>query len=102
MEELYEAFVRKQDESRWTYLPYGPFENFSDFQKWVHQFALEREPLFYLIFSNQTQKPLGLASYTRIDQENRVIEIGHLHFFFRASTANSSYRSHVSDDGPCF
>ena len=28
MEELYEAFVRKQDESRWTYLPYGPFENF--------------------------------------------------------------------------
>lgn len=80
IEELYEAFVRKQDESRWTYLPYGPFENFSDFQKWVHQFALEREPLFYLIFSNQTQKPLGLASYTRIDQENRVIEIGHLHF----------------------
>ena len=31
MEELYEAFVRKQDESRWTYLPYGTFENFSDF-----------------------------------------------------------------------
>ena len=80
MEELYEAFVRKQDESRWTYLPYGPFENYSNFLKWVHQFALEREPLFYLIFSNQTQKPLGLASYTRIDQENRVIEIGHLHF----------------------
>ena len=49
MEEWYEAFVSKQDESRWTYLPYGPFENFSDFQKWVHQFALEREPLFYLI-----------------------------------------------------
>ena len=24
MEELYEAFIRKQDESRWTYLPYGP------------------------------------------------------------------------------
>ena len=23
---------------------------------------------------------MGLASYTRIDQENRVIEIGHLHF----------------------
>ena len=46
MEELYEAFVSKQDESRWTYLPYGPFENYSNFLKWVHQFALEREPLF--------------------------------------------------------
>ena len=23
-------------------------------------------------------------------------------FFWRASTANGSYRSHVSDDGPCF
>ena len=33
MGELYEAFVRKQDESRWTYFPYGPFENFSDFGK---------------------------------------------------------------------
>ena len=80
MEDLYEAFIRKQDESRWTYLPYGPFENYSNFLKWVHQFALKREPLFYLILSNETQKPLGLASYTRIDQENRVIEIGHLHF----------------------
>ena len=75
MEELYEAFVRKQDESRWTYLPYGPFENYSNFLKWIHQFVLEREPLFYLILSNQPQKPLGLASYTRIDQETRVIEI---------------------------
>ena len=67
MKELYEAFVRKQDESRWTYLPYGLFENFTDFQKWVHQFALEREPLFYLIFFQPNSKAFG----TRILYSNR-------------------------------
>ena len=50
MEELYEAFDSKQDESRWTYLPYGPFENYSDFTVFGdHAFTLTGFPLCDLI-----------------------------------------------------
>ena len=36
MEELYEAFVSKQDEPVDLPPPYGSFENYSNFLKWVH------------------------------------------------------------------
>ncbi len=80
LEELFHAFTRSQDEERWTYLPYGPFKNFPSFETWINEFALSEDPFFYLIFSSDSREPLGLSSYTRIDPENGVIEVGHIHF----------------------
>ncbi len=78
LEELFHAFTRSQDEERWTYLPYGPFKNFPSFETWINEFALSEDPFFYLIFSSDSREPLGLSSYTRIDPENGVIEVGHI------------------------
>ncbi|HBR59127.1 MAG TPA: GNAT family N-acetyltransferase, partial [Deltaproteobacteria bacterium] len=31
-EELYAAYVKQRHDQDWTYLPYGPFEYFDDYQ----------------------------------------------------------------------
>jgi RimJ/RimL family protein N-acetyltransferase len=66
------------DGSMWTYLPYGPFEQLSDYMAWLTQISAGSDPLFYVIISQATQQPLGLASFLRIDPANGVIEVGHL------------------------
>ncbi len=64
----------------WTYLPYGPFANLSDYQGWTDRMSCRDDPLFYAIIDLETNQPLGTAAFLRIDPTNGVIEIGHLAF----------------------
>lgn len=64
----------------WTYLPYGPFESEAGYQSWLQGMATRKDPFFYTILDAATGRPLGLASYLRIDPANGCIEVGHLHF----------------------
>ena len=75
---LYEAFCKDKDNLNWTYLPYGPFENYEDFKKWLGDFCLTKDPFFFVVVKKDTV--VGLASYLRIKPEVGVIEIGHIHF----------------------
>ena len=75
---LYEAFCKDKDNLNWTYLPYGPFENYEDFKKWLVDFCLTKDPFFFVVVKKDTV--VGLASYLRIKPEVGVIEIGHIHF----------------------
>lgn len=67
------------NDGRWTYLPYGPFENKSEFFVWLESAASTGDPFFHTVTDPQG-RAVGLAAYMRIDRANGVIEAGHLNF----------------------
>lgn len=77
--QLFEAFA-KDDGSNWTYLPYGPFDSFEQFNQWLLENGCGDDPQFYAVVDNNTDQAVGLASYLRIEPETGVIEVGHIHF----------------------
>ena len=79
-DDLYEAYGKDQDQGNWTYLPYGPFENKSDFVTWLDATSLGDDPLFYTVIDLKTNKAVGVATYLRINPKDGVIEVGHIHF----------------------
>lgn len=79
-EALFAAFGADSDGRNWTYMPYGPFEDFDSFEQWLHQQCQGKDPLFYCIIDKATDQPVGMASYLRIEPAVGVIEVGHIHF----------------------
>ena len=76
-------FAASQDDPNgkyWTYLPYGPFDNIKDFQKWMQGACQKNDPLFYAIIDKKDQKTAGMASYMRIDPAYGVIEVGYIYY----------------------
>lgn len=76
---LWETFAADACGADWTYLPYGPFSHSDDFYRWLDSVAHAQDPLFYCVL-DQTGRACGLASLMRIDPQNGVIEVGHIHF----------------------
>lgn len=79
-ESLFVANSLDPDARAWTYLPYGPFTEYSAYQSWLNQQATSKDPLFFAIIDLHTQKAVGLAAYLRIDVDVGVIEVGHLKY----------------------
>ena len=79
-DDLFHAYGKDQDQSNWTYLPYGPFENKTDFVTWLEATSLGDDPLFYTVIDLKTNKAIGVATYLRINPKDGVIEVGHIHF----------------------
>jgi RimJ/RimL family protein N-acetyltransferase len=78
--DLYNADSLDDNGSTWTYLPYGPFDSFSSYQKWLAESCQSDDPMFYAIVDLSKGKPNGVASYLRILPESGSIEVGHVHF----------------------
>ncbi len=79
-EELFEAFIKNNNDSNWTYLQYGPFDSIEKFQQWMKTTCTGDDPVFYVIIDAKTGKAIGLSSYLRIQPSVGVIEVGHIHF----------------------
>jgi RimJ/RimL family protein N-acetyltransferase len=77
---LYTAFSKDSDNRNWTYLPYGPFENFESFKSWLRDVNQADDPFFQAVIDIGTEEAVGLASYLRINPAGGVIEVGHIHF----------------------
>jgi len=77
---LFDAFGQDTDGRNWTYLPYGPFDSFDQFNDWLVEIAAGDDPQFYTVIPTETGKPAGLASYLRINPPLGMIEVGHIHF----------------------
>jgi RimJ/RimL family protein N-acetyltransferase len=77
---LHEAYAADRDGRNWTYLPYGPFESADAYAAWVASVQSREDPLFHAIVVRATQRPVGVASYLRIDPHAGSIEVGHLCF----------------------
>jgi RimJ/RimL family protein N-acetyltransferase len=79
-EPLYEASHGPEREDLWRYLFDGPYPNLSAFETRLRQMASTRDPLFFTILENGSRRPVGYASYMRIEPVHRVIEVGSILF----------------------
>jgi RimJ/RimL family protein N-acetyltransferase len=77
---LYEASHGPEREDLWRYLFDGPYPDQATFEARLNQMAGSRDPLFFTILDNSTGKPLGYASYLRIEPAHRCIEVGSILF----------------------
>ena len=76
---LFDAFARDTSGEGWTYLPYGPFADSSDWGAWVETMSEGDDPLFFAIL-DPDGTAIGVASYLRIDAQVGSIEVGHIHY----------------------
>ncbi|MCB1237888.1 MAG: GNAT family N-acetyltransferase [Verrucomicrobiae bacterium] len=79
-EELHAANQLDAEGRLWTYLPYGPFEDFDAYLRWLETAAPGDDPLFFAIRDLAGDTAVGVASYLRIKPESGSIEVGHLNF----------------------
>ena len=78
--DLFTAYSADTTGTLWTYLSVGPFTDFNAFADWMDFAVNSRDPLFFAIIDNRTGKPVGVASYLRIQPEIGVIEVGYIAF----------------------
>ena len=80
IQDLFQAFAQDKHQRSWTYLPYGPFGSIESFGGWMRDTCLGNDPHFHTIVDAATERPVGLASYLRIEPGTGVIEVGHIHY----------------------
>jgi RimJ/RimL family protein N-acetyltransferase len=77
---LHAAHAEDREGRNWTYLPYGPFRDAAAYADRVRTFQSGDDPVFYAIVERGRDRPVGVASYLRIDAAMGTIEVGHLSF----------------------
>ncbi len=77
---LFEANALDTEGRNWTYLPIGPFATLADYDAWLRRVAPGDDPLFFTIIDREHDRPVGIASYLRIDPPAGSIEVGHINF----------------------
>jgi RimJ/RimL family protein N-acetyltransferase len=77
---LHDAHVADAEGRNWTYLPYGPFASADEYGAWLAARETSEDPLFFAIVSLATERPVGVASYLRVDPAMGSIEVGHLSY----------------------
>lgn len=88
--DLHEAFAADGDGRTWTYMPYGPFVSADAYAAWMRASASGDDPLFFALIDATSGKPLGVASYLRIDPAVGAIEVGHIAFSPRLRRARAA------------
>lgn len=79
-QQLYQAFAEDSGGIDWTYMSYGPFNDFEGFNQWLLDLCCKDDPLFFAIIDKRTSLAVGMASFLRMDTASGVIEVGHIHF----------------------
>lgn len=77
-EALHAANLLNADGGMWTYMAYGPFVTLEIYRQWAAGVAGGSDPMFFAIVDRATGKPVGVASYLRVDPAGGCIEVGHL------------------------
>lgn len=76
--DLYTLSHGPDTDSLWTYLPEGPFADAGSFRSHIEKCAASPDPLFFAIIEKSSGRATGHASLLRIDNKNRVIEVGYI------------------------
>jgi len=77
---LYDADATDPDGRDWDYLPYGPFGDFAAYKSWLEIEAAKDDPTFFAIVRLSDSRPVGVASFLRINPDDGSIEVGHINF----------------------
>lgn len=76
---LFESFDGKDPNGEvWTYMGYGAWESFEQFEAWLKEREASRDPWFYTFMNRATGKAVGMGAFMRCDAPNGVVEIGHI------------------------
>ncbi len=78
--DLFAANALDTSGAGWTYLTAGPFVDFATYHAWAEKVSASADPLFHALVDLNTQKPVGVAAYMRIEPAHGVVEIGSLRF----------------------
>jgi RimJ/RimL family protein N-acetyltransferase len=68
------------DPTTWTYLPDGPYESPEHLAGTLSWAENTKDAVYFTLVRLADERPLGLASYQRIEPQFGVIEIGHIWF----------------------
>ncbi|WP_404684805.1 GNAT family N-acetyltransferase [Raoultella terrigena] len=79
-EALFAAHQLAPDTRSWTWLLREPDSSVEEFSAWVASVAELSDPLHFVVIDRQTRLPVGSLALMRIDANNGVIEVGHVHF----------------------
>jgi RimJ/RimL family protein N-acetyltransferase len=77
---LWEGTRGEENDGLWQYLFEGPFAERPSFDALVSSKAAAEDPLCYAILERAGGRPVGWASYMRIEPRHRVIEVGSILF----------------------
>jgi len=78
--DLYSAFRLDREGRNWTYLPYGPFVRFEDYRDYLDRACASDDPFVHCITEPHSGRPIGVASYMRVDPAAGVIEVGGINY----------------------
>ena len=70
--------MKPAPEETWTYMTFGPFSGYGDFEEMLHSIVTPTDWAAYAIVVDDL--PLGFAAYLRIKPRDGVIEIGSIVF----------------------
>lgn len=93
-ESLYQSFSQSPDKRSWTWLSDEAPQNLQQYKNWVHHVTQKSDPLFFTIFAKQNGAAIGVFSLMRIDANNGVVEVGHVHFSTLLSGTIMSTEAH--------
>ncbi len=77
-EALFEGANGGDKDRLWTYLFDGPYDDPAVFKANIAAKARSTDPLFFAIVDNASGRAVGYQTFLRIDQANRVIEVGNI------------------------
>ena len=74
--DLFAVYGPDSPRDMWTYLFQEPVADMEELVNLLNQMLARKDRFFYAILDRETGKSLGTFSLMRIDQNNRVIEVG--------------------------
>ena len=77
---LFAAYQLDGDSRSWTWLQREPEESIEQYAAWVESTEQLQDPLHFAVIDTQTERPVGTLALMRIDANNGVVEVGHVHF----------------------
>lgn len=77
---LFAAYRLHGDGRSWTWLLREPDQDVESFTAWVASVCELKDPVHFTVIDTRTQAPVGTLALMRIDANNGVIEVGHVHF----------------------
>ena len=79
-EDLLAVYGPDSPRDMWTYLFQEPVADMKELVNLLNQMLARKDRFFYAILDRETGKALGTFSLMRIDQNNRVVEVGAVTF----------------------
>ncbi|WP_436967117.1 GNAT family N-acetyltransferase [Staphylococcus shinii] len=78
--DLFKYFSKEDESANWTYLPEEPITDFKDFEQYIQNYIVSKDPYFFAIVDKENDNALGIFSLMRINITDASIEVGHIQF----------------------